>query len=165
MQKLEALKRGEVGSTSAFLSDLLANQSLSSQDVTGIAVDLLMAAVETVSGLECRVYIRAKNLGVGGGGGCLFKSQQHAGVSQGRIGPENCTCCHTKMEAADPTQLLSLSLSLAQSQYTDTGPSNSSVDPIMPGSWQGSVSTRVLLFTSLVWLQLGKGPQESGDQT
>ena len=49
MQKVEALNRGEVGNTSAFLSGLIANQNLSPKDVTGIAVDLLMAAVETVS--------------------------------------------------------------------------------------------------------------------
>ena len=49
VQKVEALNKGEVGNTSAFLSKLLASQSLSPQDVTGISVDLLMAAVETVS--------------------------------------------------------------------------------------------------------------------
>ena len=52
MQKVEALNRGEVGNTSAFLSGLIANQNLSPKDVMGIAVDLLMAAVETVSAVQ-----------------------------------------------------------------------------------------------------------------
>ena len=52
--------------------------------------------------------------------GCLT-SQQHASVSQGRICPDNFTCCHTEIEVADQT------FHLTQSQYTDTGP-----------TWQGS---------------------------
>ena len=32
--------------------------------------------------------------------GCL-SSQQHAGVSQGRICTDNFTCCHTEIEIAD----------------------------------------------------------------
>ena len=63
--------------------------------------------------------------------GCL-SSQQHASVSQGRICTDNFTCCHTEIEAADPT------LRLTQSQYTDTGPTSPSADPITPGAWQGS---------------------------
>ena len=63
--------------------------------------------------------------------GCLT-SQQHASVSQGRICTDNFTCCHTEMEAADPT------FHLTQSQYTDTGPTSPSADPITPGAWQGS---------------------------
>ena len=63
--------------------------------------------------------------------GCLT-SQQHASVSQGRICPDNLTCCHTEMEAADQT------FHLIQSQYTDTGPTSPSADPITPGAWQGS---------------------------
>ena len=39
---------------------------------------------------------------------------------------------HTEIEAADPT------FYLTQSQYTDTGPTSPSADPIMPGAWQGS---------------------------
>ena len=62
--------------------------------------------------------------------GCLT-SQQHASVSQGRICTDNLTCCHTEMEAADPT------FHLTQSQYTDTGPTSPSADPIIPGAWQG----------------------------
>ena len=63
--------------------------------------------------------------------GCLT-SQQHASVSQGRICTDNFTCCHTEIEAADQT------FHLTQSQYTDTGPTSPSTDPIMPGAWQGS---------------------------
>ena len=69
-------------------------------------------------------------------GGCLFvgclTSQQHASVSQGRICSDNFTCCHTEIEVADPT------FHLTQSQYTDTGPTSPSADPITPGAWQGS---------------------------
>ena len=63
--------------------------------------------------------------------GCLT-SQQHASVSQGRICTDNFTCCHTEIEAADQT------FHLTQSQYTDTGPTSPSADPITPGAWQGS---------------------------
>ena len=62
---------------------------------------------------------------------CLT-SQQHASVSQGRICSDNFTCCHTEIEVADPT------FYLTQSQYTDTGPTSPSADPITPGAWQGS---------------------------
>ena len=58
--------------------------------------------------------------------------QQHASVSQGRICTDKCTCCHTEIEVADQT------FHLTQSQYTDTGPTSPSADPIMPGAWQGS---------------------------
>ncbi|KAL8570631.1 hypothetical protein ACOMHN_039068 [Nucella lapillus] len=61
-KKLEALKQGEADSKSAFLSKLLANQNLSSKDVTGMAVDLLMAAVETTStALTWCLYCLAQN--------------------------------------------------------------------------------------------------------
>ena len=63
--------------------------------------------------------------------GCL-SSQQHAIVSQGRICSDNFTCCHTEIEVADQT------VYLTQSQYTDTGPTSPSADPITPGAWQGS---------------------------
>ena len=59
-------------------------------------------------------------------------SQQHASVSQGRICSDNFTCCHTEIEVADQTFLLT------QSQYTDTGPTSPSTDPISPGPWQSS---------------------------
>ena len=63
--------------------------------------------------------------------GCLT-SQQQASVSQGRICSDKFTCCHTEIEVADPT------FYLTQSQYTDTGPTSPSADPISPGAWQGS---------------------------
>ena len=63
--------------------------------------------------------------------GCLT-SQQQASVSQGRICSDNFTCCHTEIEVADPM------FYLTQSQYTDTGPTSPSADPITPGAWQGS---------------------------
>ena len=65
--------------------------------------------------------------------GCL-SSQKHASVSQGRICTDNFTCCHTEIEAADQT------FHLTQSQYTDTGSTNPSADPITPGAWQGSLT-------------------------
>ena len=42
------------------------------------------------------------------------------------------TCCHIEIELADPK------FYLTQSQYTDTGPTSPSADPITPGTWQGS---------------------------
>ena len=63
--------------------------------------------------------------------GCLM-SQQHASVSQGRICSDNFTCCHTEIEVADQT------FYLTQSQYTDTGLTSLSADPMTPGAWQGS---------------------------
>ena len=63
--------------------------------------------------------------------GCLM-SQQHTSVSQGRICTDNFTCCHTEIEVADQT------FYPTQSQYTDTGPTSPSADPIAPGAWQGS---------------------------
>ena len=57
--------------------------------------------------------------------GCLT-SQQQATVSQGRICSDKFTCCHTEIEVADPT------FYLTQSQYTDTGPTSPSADPITP---------------------------------
>ena len=59
-------------------------------------------------------------------------SQQHVSVSQGRICSDNFTCCHTEIEVTDQT------FYLTQSQYTDTGPTSPSADPITPGAWQGS---------------------------
>ena len=59
--------------------------------------------------------------------GCLT-SQQQVSVSQGRICSDNFTCCHTEIEVADQT------FYLTQSQYTDTGPTSPSADPITPGA-------------------------------
>ena len=61
--------------------------------------------------------------------GC-FTSQQHTSVSQGRICTDNYTSCHTEIEVADQT------FHLTRSQYTDSGPTSPSTDPITPGAWQ-----------------------------
>ena len=64
--------------------------------------------------------------------GCLT-SQQHASrISRTDLLMIFFTCCHTETEAADQT------FHLNQSQYTDTGPTSPSADPITPGAWQGS---------------------------
>ena len=63
--------------------------------------------------------------------GCLT-SQQQASVSQGQICSDTFTCCHTEIEVEDQT------FYLTQSQYTDTGLTSPSADPISPGAWQGS---------------------------
>ena len=65
-------------------------------------------------------------------GRICFTSQQHANVSQRRVCSDNCACCHTETEVEDPT------FHLAQSQYTDTGPTSPSADLVTPGAWQGS---------------------------
>ena len=73
---------------------------------------------------------------------CLT-SQQQASVSQGRICSGSFTCCHTKIEVADQTSYLT------QSQYTDTGPTSPSADPITPGAWQGSHWSAIFLVTGM----------------
>ena len=85
--------------------------------------------------------------------GCLT-SQQHASVSEGRICSDNFTCCHTEIEVADQT------FRLTQSQYTDTGPTSPSTDPIMPGTCR--VAAGVPIFKSLVWLDPEKIPGQAG---
>ena len=74
--------------------------------------------------------------------GCLT-SQKQATASQGRICSDNCTCCHTEIEVADPT------FYLTQSQYTDTGPTSPSADPITLGAWQGSPWSANFLVTGM----------------
>ena len=59
-------------------------------------------------------------------------SQHHASVSQGCICSDNFTCCRTEIQIADQT------FYLTKSQYTDTGPTSPSTDPITPGAWQGN---------------------------
>ena len=85
--------------------------------------------------------------------GCLT-SQQHASVSQGRICTDNFTCCHTEIEAADQT------FYLTQSQYTDTGPTSPSADPITPGAWKGSHWSANFYVTSMT--RPGKIPLQAG---
>ena len=78
--------------------------------------------------------------------GC-FTSQQQASVSQGRICSDNCTCYHTEIEVADQTFYLN------QSQYTDTGPTSPSADPITPGAGQGSHWSASFEVTGMIPLQ------------
>ena len=86
---------------------------------------------------------------------CLFigslTSQQHTRVSQGRI------CCHTEIEIADPT------FHLTNSQYTDTGPTSPSTDPITPGAWQGSHRSANFYITGMT--RPRKNPVASGIRT
>ena len=92
---------------------------------------------------------------------CLFvdclTSQQQASVSQGRICSDNFTCCHAETEVADQT------FYLTQSQYTDTGPTSLSADPITPGAWQGSHWSANFEVTGMTRPQ--KNPGASGIQT
>ena len=87
---------------------------------------------------------------------CLT-SHQHASVSQGWICSDNFTCCHTEIEVADPT------FYLTQSQYTDTGPTSPSADPITPGAWQGSHWSANFLVTGMT--RPRKNPGASGTRT
>ena len=84
--------------------------------------------------------------------GC-FTSQQQASVSQGRSGTDNFLCCHTETEVADQT------FYLTHLQYTDTGPTSPSADPMMPGAWQGSQ------FLSHCYDSTRKNPVPSGIRT
>ena len=45
---------------------------------------------------------------------------------------------HTILLAATLTEVADQTFYLTQSQYTDTGPTSPSADPITPGAWQGS---------------------------
>ena len=85
--------------------------------------------------------------------GCLT-SQQQASVSQGWICSDNFTCCHTEIEVADQT------FYLTQLQYTDTGPTSPSADPIMPGAWQGSHWSANFSVTGMT--RPGKIPSQAG---
>ena len=84
-------------------------------------------------------------------------SQQQASVSQGRICSDNCTCCHTETEVADQT------FHLTRSQYTDTGPTSPSTDPITPGAWRGSHWSANSEVTGVT--RPGKNPGASGIRT
>ena len=94
-----------------------------------------------------------------GGRGCLLvgclTSQQQAGVSQGRIFSDNFTCYHTEIEVANQT------FYFTQSQYTDTGPTSPSADPITPGR----VAIGVPIFLVSGMTRHGKNPVASGIRT
>ena len=83
---------------------------------------------------------------------CLM-SQQHASASQGWICSDNVTCCHTEIEVADQT------FHLTQSQYTDTGPTCRSTDPITPCARQGIHWSANFKFTGMT--QPRKNPDAS----
>ena len=59
------------------------------------------------------------------------RERQRQTDRQRRICVKNYTRCHTEMDTADQTCYLT------QSQYTDTGLTSPSTDPIRPGAWQG----------------------------
>ena len=88
--------------------------------------------------------------------GCLT-SQQHASVSQGLTCSHNFTRCHTEIQVADQT------FHLTQSQYTDTGPTSPSADPITPGVWQGSQWSANFEVTGMT--RPRKNPDASGIRT
>ena len=88
--------------------------------------------------------------------GCLT-CQQHASVSQGRICSDNFTSCHTEMEDADQT------FHLTQSQYTDTGLTSPSADPITSGAWQDSHWSANFEVTGMT--RPRKNPAASGIRT
>ena len=81
-------------------------------------------------------------------------SQQHASVSQGRLCSDDFTRCHTEIEVADRT------FCLTQSQYTDTGPTSPSADPITPGAWQGNHWSANFEVTGMT--RSGKIPAQAG---
>ena len=66
----------------------------------------------------------------------------------------NFTCCHTEIEAADPA------FYFTQSQYTDTGPTSPSADPIMQGAWQSSHWSTNFSVTGMT--RPGKIPSQAG---
>ena len=74
--------------------------------------------------------------------GCLT-SPRHASVSQ--------------VEVVDPT------LHLTQSQYTDTGPTSPSADPVTPGAWQSSHWSANFEVTAMT--RPRKNPGASGIRT
>ena len=79
---------------------------------------------------DCLVSIKNKDNILSVLVACLT-SQQHASVSQVRVCSAMLTCCRIETEVADQT------FYLTPSQYTDTGLTIPSADPIMPGAWQG----------------------------
>ena len=119
--RMAAYRRGKTsrGQPSRTWQDDIAKNAGTTRNRKGLGRDNRMHWWGATS---CRVCLLA---------GCLT-SQQQASVSQGRIFSDNCTCCHTEIEVADQT------FYLTQSQYTDTGPTSPSDDPITPGAWQGS---------------------------
>ena len=94
-------------------------------------IDIAVLCQSSVDNAACKWHVSAIVFSMLLLVGCLT-SQQPATVSQGRICSDNFTCCHTEIEVADQT------FHLTQSQYTDTGPTSPTAEPITPGAWQGS---------------------------
>ena len=70
---------------------------------------------------------------------CLF---------QGLICVDNCACCHSEIEVANPPCYF------AHPLYPGTGPNISSIDPAAPGTWQGDHFNTNLKW--LIWLKRTK---------
>ena len=92
---------------------------------------------------------------------CCSTSQQRAGVSQGRICSDMCTCCHTDTEVADQT------FHLTQSQYADTWPASPRADPISPEKFgvSGNRTPGVLTRRTLNHYAKGGGPLTTGPKS
>ena len=75
---------------------------------------------------------------------CLM-SQQHASVSDGQTCSDSCTCHHNQREVADQT------FYLTHLQYSDTGTTSPSTDPITPGTWHGSHWSINFQVTCMAW--------------
>ena len=99
------------------------------REIASLMCSSYLIALNCIRGSDPELSQRSLFVGwlVGG-----LTSQRQASVSQERICTDNFTCCHTEIEVADQT------LYLTQSQYTDTGQTSPSADPIMPGTWQRS---------------------------
>ena len=87
---------------------------------------------------------------------CCLTSPAQASVSQGRICSDSCTCCHTEIEAADQTCYHT------QSQYSDTGPTSPSADPVMPGTWHSLKVTGVTQPGNRSTAKAGIKPRSGG---
>ena len=77
-----------------------------------------------------RAHVKGEKLAQWPYVGIELTSQLPASVSQGWIYSDELTCYHS--EIADQT------FYLTQSQYTDTGPTSLSADPVSLGAWQGN---------------------------
>ena len=131
-------------------------QSQSNRQRANLSYRWLYASRLSRKAAECGRYRCDLNAIIGWLVGCLT-SQQQASVSQGRICSNNFTCCHTQIEVADQT------FYLTQSQYTDTGPTSPSPDPVTPGAWQGSHWNANVEVTGMT--RPRKNPAASGIRT
>ena len=77
-------------------------------------------------------------------------TQRPSNTLQGRTYSHSCPNCHAEIKAAKQT------CSFTQSQYTDTGPTSPSVDPVAPDAQEGSNLTTNVEFTGMT--RPGKSP-------